>query len=230
MSATLSVPTQQVGIYNALVPKEGPKAVSLALDFTTVQSILIDFTQAYQSTSISIVQSVFVDNSANPSAFSLLVEGTREHLVVPPLSQAVLPIISAVRAKITAVTTSGRIVPVIFLNVPLPQGVWNATSAAVAAPVTGTAGAAHTVTTGGTPVAVFLGGSIPNGAFIINPPDATESLFVDMVFAAGTTAPGSNGTTVELIAGQSFTFPGGLTGSVTANAVTDGHVFTAFKF
>lgn len=90
------------------------------------------------------------------------------------------------------------------------------------------AGLATEIVTGGTPVAVFVN-TTHDGAFITNPNAASESIFVDAVNNADTIAPGVNGTTIELVAGQSQEFPA-LTGTVTANAVTNGHTFTAVGF
>jgi hypothetical protein len=92
---------------------------------------------------------------------------------------------------------------------------------------TASAGAAHSIATGGTAQNAFLG--ITTGAFITNPLNATESLFVDMVNVAGTVAPGTHGTTVELVPGQSQAFPALVT-SISVNAVTSGHVFTAVQW
>lgn len=94
--------------------------------------------------------------------------------------------------------------------------------------LTPVAGLAFAVATGGTAVTVFSAGSIVNQAYIVNPIGATESLFVDPVTTAGTTAPGTTGTTTELAAGQSYTI-GPTTKAVSVNAVTSGHSFTAVR-
>lgn len=89
-------------------------------------------------------------------------------------------------------------------------------------------GTNHAVSTGGTAVTVFTNPA-HTGSFITNPNNATESLFVDPVNVPGTTAPGTNGTTVELVAGQSISFPA-FTGVVRANAVSSAHAFTAVSY
>lgn len=94
--------------------------------------------------------------------------------------------------------------------------------------VAATAGAAHIVVTGGTAVtAIAANAAGIHGGLIINPHGASESLFVDVVNTAGTTAPGVNGTTVELIAGERLELPAGLINAVSVNAVTSSHGFTA---
>lgn len=64
------------------------------------------------------------------------------------------------------------------------------------------------------------------GAYIVNPLSATESLFVDEFHNADTISPGANGTTVELVPGQSQSFQPSLY-PVSANAITTGHTFVA---
>ena len=225
MTTTISVGTQQTSIYNALVPPEGPKSVLISLDFTVTSSYLIDFTQAYMSTSISLVQSVYVDNSQNPDPLSITVAGTQQQITAAPGSQGTYPVIAAIRPKITCQSSGGVLVNLIFLNVPLPAATWQPH------PISGpTAAATFTVAAGGTPVVVFPARSIINGAVITNPYSASESLFVDPVNLAGTTAPGTAGTTTELKAGDSFGVPGGSASDVSVNAATTGHVFTAWSY
>lgn len=96
---------------------------------------------------------------------------------------------------------------------------------------TGVAPNAKTVTTGGTAVSAFLAGTIVNGAIVINPKNASESLYVDLVTTAQVSQTGgSNGTSVELVAGQSFVLPGGLTNAVSVNATTSSHAFVAYRW
>lgn len=79
-----------------------------------------------------------------------------------------------------------------------------------------------TVAVANTPVTAAHGPA--NGGFITNPPSATESLFVDMVGNPNLTGLG---TTVELVAGQTFLIPKIAAGvSVKANAATGGHAYT----
>lgn len=90
--------------------------------------------------------------------------------------------------------------------------------------VTPQAGLNTIIAVGSKAVIVFPGAI--NGGFITNPPEATESLFVDAVTpsGAGVTAGGS---TFEIEPGASWTAIPGQTTPTTANAVTAGHVFSA---
>ena len=76
------------------------------------------------------------------------------------------------------------------------------------------------VTTGGT--AVLAIPSRVNGGIIVNPSNASESLFVDQTKTATTT---SGATNYALAAGQSwFVIPGSSIG-ISVNAVTSAHSF-----
>jgi hypothetical protein len=254
-----SVGVNQTSIYNALVPAEGPKTVPLQLDFRSNTSAIVDFTLASMQQQITSIQSVWVDNFANTADLTITVDNTQQVIHVPARSQGSFPVIAARAPKITVATTGAVVVPMQFLNVPIPSAVWyeGGTSSvtvtgtvatadtildaevtpgtglhvyATAVTVTYAAGAVHTVTTGGTAVTVFGAGTITNGAVITNPTTATESLYIDPVNSPTAAAPGANGTTFELAPGQSYSFPNGVTGAVRANAATNGHVFSAVRY
>lgn len=244
MSQTINPFNQQTGIYNALVPPEGPKSVNIPLDFSENAAFLIDFTLAYMKTSLSVVQTLWIDNFANDEPVLVSVDNTGQTIEVPASSQGSFPVIAAIRPKITVASAGTALVKTLWLNVPLPGVVWYASGATtvtlggvgirdnsleVLPPLaTAAAGAATVVTTGGTAVTVFPASTIIQQGLITNPFDATESLFVDIVNAPGTTAPGTNGTTFELTAGATFVVPP-ITNLVRANAATSGHVFTAVR-
>lgn len=129
--------------------------------------------------------------------------------------------------------TTGRqlVVPCASGGTPPACGALPVTpGAAVVSTTTATAGSAHAVATGNTAVTVFAANSIKAGAFITNPSAASESLFCDIVNSPTAAAPGTNGTTTELVAGQSMTVPAGLTNATRCNAVTSAHSFTAVQY
>ena len=114
-------------IFNAQVPKEGPKALSIVAPFTTaIQSfdvnLLLTQTQLY----MSLVQAAFIDNSANSAAVSITIEQLGQTVTVPANSQAYLPLLVTKNSKlvISSPVTGDVNVTVIFLNVPVPAAVW----------------------------------------------------------------------------------------------------------
>jgi hypothetical protein len=192
---------------------------------------------------VTAIQGLFVRNWNNASPITITIQGTQEILDVPAFADAFLQVAATNRAKFMFNSAGAVEVPVVFFNVPISPliiyspsggapvtigGTLAVTGTITAEPpdATPTAGLAHTITAGGTAVAVFTG--LLNGGYIVNPDAATESLFVDEVNPPTVAAPGANGTTVELVAGQAQSF-GPNTGTVWAIAATTAHTFTAVK-
>lgn len=230
MSGTISVTMQQSAIYNAMIPPEGPRSVSMALDFAASDQYDVDFTLAYAQKTISVVQTVWVDNSSNPQPVLFSVAGTGQKFTAPPYAQGSFPVIAAIRPKIAVSSVnSAATVTLLWLNVPLPSSQWYPAGNSSVTPATAQTAASDTIAAGGTAQTVFAAGSIVTQGIVINPSTATETLYVDFVHAAADTAPGPNGTTFELLPGQKCNVPP-LTGAVSVNAATTGHAFTAFQF
>ena len=220
-SLNTGIGTDAISIYNALVPKEGPKTVPTVLDFTATNDATVDFTLPYMQAKLSVVQTVWLDNSGNGYPVKITARGTQQTIEIPARSQACLPVISAARPVFDIYTAGVVTLTPSWLNVPLPIGVWGVSGASGSG---ATAPDTFTVATGGVAVTVFSP-SPSGGGYITNPYATTESLFVDPVNTAGTTAPGTSGTTVELKPGQSYDVPPNAI--VTVNALTSGHTFTA---
>jgi hypothetical protein len=222
---TLQSNTQQVSVLNALIPPEGPLAISFALNFAEFQEYVIDTTLSYAQGKITAIQAIWIDNSDNPDPFEIVTDqAPYQRVICPALTQGAFPIIAPVRAKFRATTGSTEIVTVILLNVPLNTGTWTASRGGDPVPPGVTEIAA-----GGTAVTVFT--DINRGGTIMNPFSAGESLFIDAINSADTISPGANGTTFELVPGAAFELPAGTVFAlVTANAVTTGHTFAAMGY
>lgn len=104
----------------------------------------------------------------------------------------------------------------------------SATVTTAPAAVTYVAPAAHTIAVGGTSQVLFAGGAIKTLGLVKNPNAATEPLYVDPINAAGVT-DGASGTTVELQAGDTYTF-GPATAAINVNAATGGHAYIAWSY
>lgn len=87
-------------------------------------------------------------------------------------------------------------------------------------------GAATSIVTGGTAVVVFPANSIVNVGDIINPPNASEVLYVDIT----TVAVAGSASSIPLMPGQPFHVCGPLTTAVSAVSATGGHVFVAVRY
>lgn len=117
-----------IPIFNALFPKEGPKAIPVPLNFALQQSFTVDLTILQQRGFIKDVQSVFVDNSLNTSALTVLASGSNMPLKIPGSAQGVLPIFAPNPPVFTISCAGGQQAIVYLCNIPLPAAVWPATA------------------------------------------------------------------------------------------------------
>jgi len=125
---------------------------------------------------------------------------------------------SATNAQAVQGVTGGVALPVSIATPPTPTK------------QTPAAGSSFSIVTGGTAQNVFAANSIVTQGLIVNPKNATESLFIDLVNPAqNVQGGGTNGTSIELSPGQSFSCPPS-TLPVSVNAVTAGHTFIAVRF
>ena len=131
MSSTLAtVNTTFQPVANAKVPKEGPKAIPLVLDFTATQSYQVDLTQQQQAAKISFIQGAFIDNSANPQPLVIATGNSQQNLVIPGYSQAYVPLLLPNPPTFVASTTGGVVVSIIALNIPMDIAVWSVKASA----------------------------------------------------------------------------------------------------
>lgn len=118
-------------IQNQMIPKEGPLAVSLLLDFsfaTGLTQYTLDFSQYQWLAKLSIIQSVYIDNSTNGVPLVLQDVNTGYTIVANPHTQGWYQILSPVPTKVQFNCSGGpNNVNVIFANVPIAGVVWAAT-------------------------------------------------------------------------------------------------------
>jgi hypothetical protein len=174
-------------VFNAQIPKEGPKATAVVIPFTSTDTsfdLNLLLTQSQQF--MSLVQAAFVDNSDNPADLEIVTSVLFQSLIIPAGSQAYVPLLTPKNATLTFNSTGAVTVRVILLNVPVPAAVWSVdtpgatyevVAAGQAAQVLGTTGAVGDYLTGlliipanvnpgvvqiidgGTTITVFVGGA-----------------------------------------------------------------------
>lgn len=111
---------------NSLLPTDGPLSVPVSVDFSVNPTQTIDFQQLMVQRKITMVQSVYVDNSANSDPVKItVVGGTNQTLEVPPQSQAYLPVVAPVPVVFQVASSGGVVVNFLFNNFPTPAIVWN---------------------------------------------------------------------------------------------------------
>ena len=79
---------QAASVYGASTPKEGPKFARVPLDFVALAAYSLDL-QAWQAQggSLSMIQSVYVDNSGNDAVMSILFQGSNQVITVKGRTQ-----------------------------------------------------------------------------------------------------------------------------------------------
>lgn len=129
MTVVNQVVNSILGAYNAMVPKEGPKVIPITAQLGVNTSVLMDFSQLQQQGKISFIQGVMVDNSANTAALTIQSQTMNQKIVIPPNSQAILPVF-VTNPPIFLISSIGGVnVPLFFFNIPLPAQVWGGNSA-----------------------------------------------------------------------------------------------------
>ncbi len=163
------------GIYNGMVPKEGPKTIPIKVDLTVNTTADIDFSQQNALEQISFIQGVYIDNSNNAAALTLVCQGSGQIIEAPAGAQGYVPLLATLPNKFTVATSGGVIVPLFFYNVPMPAAVWGEGSGAFQFDVNG-----------------YLQVAEPNLDALINTRDGTNpALDVNVVYSVGSAAGAS---------------------------------------
>lgn len=115
---------QNCAVTNQLAPPEGPKAVPVSLDFSSNPSYTLDYGNNQQLAQFSILQSIFIDNSANGSSITIIVNGTGQRIVCPATSQGYFAILCQSPINLTFSSAGNVPVPCYLLNFPLATAVW----------------------------------------------------------------------------------------------------------
>lgn len=105
-------------------PSQGARMLQEVFDFSIVNQIGGDFLLELENGHIDFIQSVKIDNSANPAQFTLLVTGVGtvgDKIVVPPNTQGVYPVTAPLGVFTYIASSVGGVkVPVNFYNIELP--------------------------------------------------------------------------------------------------------------
>lgn len=135
MPQTLAAPSGQFTarpIRSAMTPPEGPKTVPVLIPVASNPSsdntYVVDFGTFTNLAFISIVQSVFVDNTNGTQALTISAQGTGQTVSFPVGAQGYMPILAPEKPVFT-ITAAGSVDTVVqFINVPVPSGLWSSGS------------------------------------------------------------------------------------------------------
>ncbi len=128
----------QQGISNDLVPCEGPRAVPLNLDFTLFDSYVLDYASMQDRGFLSMVQALYIDNSANTAALTVLIGGSLQTIKAAPGSQGYYSVLAPNPIKMTFTSVGGGAVYVALVNTQMATDKWNPAGAGAAAGSGGT--------------------------------------------------------------------------------------------
>ena len=217
-------------VFNGYAPKEGPKALPVPFDFSSVGTMSFDLLLENTEGILQFVQSVYVDNSDNPGPLTITFAQTRQRLIVPANSQGNYPVICPDQTQVTmsSPVNASAVGRIILMNVPMPYTQWgpvtvniNAITPVVASNFSGT------IAAGGVSQVAIPANAARLGFTIQNASNEAEILLIDFGTAA---APGS---AIELLPGQIFP-PNGSPyisrQSINVRAATTGHAFIAKEY
>jgi hypothetical protein len=101
------------------MPAEGPKAIPINLDFTSETAYTFDYTSMQQRTFISMVQTVWVDNSLSAAVLTITIPSSQQTLKIPAGIQGYFTVICPNPVKISFGSTGGVVCQVTLLNFPV---------------------------------------------------------------------------------------------------------------
>jgi hypothetical protein len=113
----------------------GPRMIDMTFDFTQPgvgvvgnnYQIQGDLTQERETNLIDVFQSVFIDNSANPSTFSFLIKGVGKNgqtIEAKPFTQGYYAVSVEDHLMFSATTDFYGVIPVLLYNQPFPYSSW----------------------------------------------------------------------------------------------------------
>jgi len=113
------------------IPDEGPKSVSVPLDFSQSTVYTLDIQNLIQRSFITMVQGVFLDNSANGSTLEISFGSSGQNIKIAPNRQGYRIVLCPNPAnQIVFTSTGGVSVTVILLNFPVTNSDWPAITGA----------------------------------------------------------------------------------------------------
>jgi hypothetical protein len=101
------------------MPGEGPKCVPIALDFTAITELRLDYQNMQARNFLSMVQTLWVDNYASAVVMSITIPGSAQILKIPAGVQGYFPVLCPNPVKMIFESTGGVVLQVSLLNFPV---------------------------------------------------------------------------------------------------------------
>lgn len=111
-------------IWNGIVPSGGLKALRAVSDWSLGNAFTVDLTLAQQNNRLSNVQTIYIDNSANDAAISVIVAGTLMNITIGAGWQGTFPVLSPNPPSFVLQSAGTGVTIIYFMNAPLPCLTW----------------------------------------------------------------------------------------------------------
>ena len=119
--ATLS----RFGTHNDVLPKAGPKAYPVTLDFTVKTVQQIDMEPEVSQGHIDFISGIYIDNRKNAASIEVTLDGIGQSIGIPAGKQSYMPLCASGNLlTFTTVANATLLVPVIVVNFPVFPIVW----------------------------------------------------------------------------------------------------------
>ncbi len=114
------------GVSNVIVPRNGPKAAPVTLDFSNTGEIAIDTELLISQGKMEYIQTLYIDNADNLNPLTLICSVTGQRIRVPARYQGYYPILAPNPPLITVTTNQTALlkVGIFLLNVPVQAVNW----------------------------------------------------------------------------------------------------------
>lgn len=109
---------------SASYPSQGNREIPITLDFTATGTLSDDLTPEMHQSEIETIQTVYIDNSLNPSPLTITPLDTQATITAQAFSQGIYPIISRGQFRYKATTAQGIKVQVVFSNTQKSFATW----------------------------------------------------------------------------------------------------------
>lgn len=132
MSPTLpiAVDPKKLPVYtvqNLLVPKEGPRAIPLLLDFSLSQAYSLNLQNSEELQRVTMIQGVYIDNAASATNVTVSNPITGQSVTVAAGHQAFKSLFVPYPSQINFFSTSGIVLKFQLTNFPVVNDDWSIT-------------------------------------------------------------------------------------------------------
>lgn len=115
-------------VFGSQIPKEGPKAVPIRLDFSAADTYTLDLGNRQHLGAIQLIQSIFVDTSLVDVNLTVLFNGANQLITIKGRTNGYYTVLAANPVNfIFTCPAGGAVVTVALLNFPVASAQWPAT-------------------------------------------------------------------------------------------------------